>query len=114
MRDDYRIVNFQGDVVYDSATARERKAIERATREGEPFTASTDCPWCGHLAVHWIDEPRFEPCDGGPAFQAVRMINESIDYMAAIWCATPKRRYDPPHTAIARVCVKCEYRWGQA
>jgi len=111
--DDYQIVNSQGHVIRDTAVERQQEELERFRREGEPFTASVDCPWCGHLAVHWIDQPRYELRDGGPAQQAMRMINESIDNMAALWCSTPKRRYDPPGTVIARVCVKCGYRWGQ-
>ncbi len=55
--DDYRIVNWQGDVVFDSEVEREQWRERRERRDGEPFTATTDCPDCGHLAVHWMNPP---------------------------------------------------------
>lgn len=112
--DDYRIVNFQGDIIRDTAAERQQAVAEQARREGEPFSAATDCPYCGHLAVHWLEKPRLEPAyDGSPAAQAMRMINRSIEYTAALWDRPPARRYDPP-APIVRVCVKCNYRWGQS
>ena len=110
----YQIANAFGQVVYDEAeeAAREQKA--RDCREGEQFTATADCPQCGHMAVHWLDEPRLRPDVETPAQKGIRMINETI-WSASLYAGgtTPRRWYDPPGTVVARVCVKCGYRWGQ-
>lgn len=110
MIEDYQLVNFQGQVIRDTAVERRRREELKSRRSGEPFTASTDCPDCGHLAVHWLAEPRLEPeWDDTPAGKAGIRIDRMINTM--LWTGS---RYDPPRTAVARVCVKCGYRWGQS
>lgn len=115
VEEDYRIVNMQGGVVFDSAVEREQQEALLRAREGEPFTATTDCPWCGHIAVHWLARPIFEPAldDRSPAARALRMVNATFDAVALL-IGPPRRRWDPPGTAVARVCLDCGYRWGQS
>lgn len=104
--DDYcKIVNFQGDVVYDSKTKQDRMRA----RDGEPFTATTDCPKCGTMAVHYLTEPRLEPCGDEPAAKAQRRMSRHATLLGFDGWS-----FDPPGTVVARVCVKCEYRWGQS
>lgn len=109
-----RMVNTYGEVVWDEAEEFAREQRARDAREGEAFVAATDCPWCGHVAVHWLDEPRFEGGrDDTPSGKAMRMINDCIDAMAVCAGGSPRRRHELPGTVVARVCVKCSYRWGQ-
>ncbi len=85
------------------------------TREGESFTASADCPSCGHLAVHWIDSPRLRPEVETPLQQGLRVINESMWAMSLYSPGpyVPRHYYDKDGNTVIRVCVKCGYRWGQ-
>lgn len=116
IEDDYRIVNAQGDVVFDSAMERQREDQRRAEREGEPFTATVDCPWCGHVAVHWLDSPRREPDphDRSPIVVAQRSIANMMDTTRLVFGGPPHRHWDAPGTVVARICVSCKYRWGQS
>lgn len=84
-------------------------------REGEMFTASTDCPECGVMDVHWLDGPRFEPTDPTP----VQIMNEHLHEVSLMTSVIiggrriPPRLYDPPGTVVARICKSCGHRWGQ-
>jgi DNA-directed RNA polymerase subunit M/transcription elongation factor TFIIS len=113
-----RMVNMQGQVVFDEANELTREIAARETREGEPFAAHIDCPHCGHMAVHWLDEPRLRPEVETAAEKGIRMINESIGLMAIYSLDRPtppmRRWYDADGTVVARQCVKCGYRWGQS
>jgi DNA-directed RNA polymerase subunit M/transcription elongation factor TFIIS len=110
-----RMVNMQGQVVFDEACDHARQRTARETRESEPFTATIDCPHCGHMAVHWLAEPRLRPDVETPAEKGMRMINESIWSMGIYFDSPPppRRWYDTDGTVVARVCVACGYRWGQ-
>lgn len=85
---EHRLVNFQGQVVYDSLVARRKKEAYKQSREGEPFTATTDCPECSTMAVHWIDDKLIPLVDG--------------------------QQFMRRGITVDRVCIKCDYRWGQA
>ncbi len=97
--------------------------LETPRREGEPFTANVDCPQCGCVAVHWLDEPRLRPDVETPQQGALRRINESIWLVAETIRLAPDSGgpvpagppcwYDPEGTVVARVCVSCGHRWGQ-
>lgn len=102
----YRAEGNHADAAFMESVARQT----RLSSAPEPFTAITDCPKCGHLAVHWLAEPMLEPeWDDTPAGKAGIRIDRMINTM--LWTGS---RYDPPRTAVARVCVKCGYRWGQS
>lgn len=103
-----KLVNFQGQTLRDDDLDAWRREEAKYRREGEPFTASTDCPDCGVMDVHWLDEPRFRPSDPTP----VQLMQESIHNMSTI-VSYGKRMYDPPGTVVARICTRCGYRWGQ-
>lgn len=103
--DDYQVIDGRGRVVRDTAVERQRREDQRALREGEPFTASTDCPQCGHLAVHWLEEPHQYPMGDSPI--------ERLQRQLAVLNFSGMPRFDCPGTVVARVCVKCQYRWGQ-
>lgn len=91
-----------------------RPTVPRAEREGEEFTATADCPHCGIIDVHWLDEPRFEaPRDDSPSAKAFREINRSLAFVAQLQGGSPRREFDPPGTVVARICRGCGYRWGQ-
>lgn len=81
-------------------------------REGESFTASTDCPSCGVVDVHYLDAPRLAPTDDSPLSQAQRRIAYARDTLYAV-SGSSARTYDPPDTAVARICTACAHRWGQ-
>ncbi|AWH14440.1 hypothetical protein HWB60_gp040 [Mycobacterium phage TChen] len=106
--DDYRLVNFQGGVLYDSSEARQNQLAAMLRREGEPFTASADCPACGKVDVHWLAAPRFKT--DSPIDYLQDRIN---DMNAIIFGASRARVFDPPGTVVARICTKCDHRWGQ-
>lgn len=103
--DDYQVIDGRGRVVRDTAVERQRREDQRVLREGESFTASTDCPQCGHLAVHWLEEPRHAPKGDSPVARAQRAM-AMLGVMGRPW-------FDLDETNVARICVKCEYRWGQ-
>lgn len=118
-----QLVNMLGEVIWDEDESLARERQGREDRDGEPFTAVTDCPWCGKLAVHWLSPPRFEPSrdDPGPAAgqlqqcgRALRMINDAAATVTAITGGPPYRRWDKAGTVVARECINCDYRWGQA
>jgi hypothetical protein len=106
----YQIVNWQGQTVYDEAEFARRDLEAEAKREGEPFTATVDCPRCGTIDVHWLDNPKLRPDEPTP----LQMMQQSIHSMADIvsYGKTP-RLYDPPGAVVARICTSCAYRWGQ-
>ena len=108
MIEDYQLVNFQGQVIRDTAVERRRREELKSRRNGEPFTASTDCPDCGHLAVHWLTEPDLEPQGDDPTVNAWKKIRYTQQILFG------GRDFDPEGTTVARVCVKCGYRWGQS
>lgn len=108
MTDDYRIVSWGGNVIRDTAVERRTRHYRMRAREGEPFTATTDCPACGHMAVHWLTEPRLEPQGDDPASVAHRRI-----VIHATTLGMDGWRYDPPGSTVARVCTKCGHRWAQ-
>jgi len=106
-----KLVNFQGQTLRDDDMEAWRDAEAKYRREGEPFTASTDCPDCRVMAVHWIDTPRFRPDEPTPlqrAQQSIHNVSSIVSYGK-----TP-RLYDPPGTTVVRVCTSCGYRWGQS
>lgn len=109
--DDYQLRNFQGQVLYDSAQARIQRNEAMTRREGEPFTASPDCPQCGVVDVHWLEKPRLDPFtnDDSPAGKASRRINGLIE---CVMFGAPL--FDPPGNTVMRVCKSCGYRWGQS
>lgn len=82
------------------------------TRDGEPFTAVTDCPKCGVMAVHWLEEPRVAPAadDDSPMVRMVRMWDQLATHFVF---GDGRGFFDPPNCVVARVCTACEYRWGQ-
>ncbi|AIM41030.1 hypothetical protein PBI_SQUIRTY_83 [Mycobacterium phage Squirty] len=88
-----------------------RREEAKYRREGEPFTASTDCPDCGVMDVHWLETPRFRPDNPTP----IQLMQESIHNMSSIvsYGKTP-RLYDPPGATVIRVCKSCGHRWGQS
>ncbi len=94
--------------VRDTAVERENHRRNMADRDGESFTATTDCPNCGHMAVHWLTEPRLMPMGDDPADIAWRRIS-----LHAVMLGFNGWRFDPPGCTVARVCVKCDHRWGQ-
>lgn len=106
MSDDVQIVSWSVGVIRDTALERKRKDERMRARNGEPFTATTDCPKCGTIAVHYLTEPRLEPVGDEPVHQAQRRILRALSMLT--FC-----EYDPPGTTVARVCVNCEHRWGQ-
>ncbi|MFV8232360.1 hypothetical protein [Mycolicibacterium fortuitum] len=95
-------------------------------REGEPFTASVDCPECGRIDVHWLDEPRFRP-ENPTALQVAQQSIHSMAEFTSSFCLvnfqgetvredrkSVPRLYDPAGTVIARICTSCGHRWGQS
>lgn len=101
------------DYSYNPEAWNRLGAITR--REGEPFTASVDCPSCGDMDVHWLAEPRFRPDDPTPLDrmqQSVHSMQETLS-MSGWRGASRARLYDSPGTVVARACKKCDYRWGQ-
>ena len=108
MHGDYQLVDFYGRTVRDTAVEREQREERIRQRDGEPFTAMADCPKCGALAVHHLSEPQLEPLLTDPASRVRRHIGNLTE--AFTW---GKWRFDPPGTVVARVCVECNYRWGQ-
>ena len=78
-------------------------------RDGEPFTASADCPKCGVIDVHWLDEPRPMLNDGSP----LALFQRSVDDMMYMMSMGGGSMFDMPGTVVARICTKCEHRWGQ-
>lgn len=81
-------------------------------REGEDFTAWTPCPACAYVAVHFLDQPRYEPTDDSPLSKMQRLIARALDSLNAIDCCAA-RAFDPAGTTVARICVSCSHRWGQ-
>lgn len=80
----------------------------QTVRSGEQFTALTDCPACGHLAVHWLTKPKFAPPET-PA----ETVHRIMAWGGHVVRGPDLPRSDPPGTVVARVCVECGYRWGQ-
>ena len=78
------------------------------SERGEPFTASADCPKCGVIDVHWLDEPRLMLNDGSP----LALFQRSVDDMMHMMLMGGSM-FDTPGTVVARICTKCEHRWGQ-
>lgn len=76
--------------------------------KGRRFEASTDCPNCGRVGVHWLRAPRTEPVSSGGL---------------AVWMSlglTPLQRADmvkPNPEAqyeVIRICTGCGQEWGQS
>lgn len=108
-----RLVSWQGGVVRNREAEWRQSFEAKIAREGEPFTASVDCPDCGVMDIHWIEEPRLpdELDEGTPVARAFARINAMGDMLAALQGQRPY--YDLPGTTVARICKSCDYRWGQ-
>ncbi|AEK09138.1 hypothetical protein FGG23_gp042 [Mycobacterium phage Ibhubesi] len=72
----------------------------------EPFTACADCPECGVVDVHWLEEPRHAPEGDTPVEIAQLMIARSYALLGFNW-------FDQPGSVVVRVCRNCGHRWGQ-
>lgn len=104
-----KLVNFQGQTLRDDDLDAWRHEEAKYRREGEPFTASTDCPDCGVMDVHWLDEPRIAPTGNDPVSRAQRRISNSME---TLMFGAPL--FDQPGSTVMRICRRCSYRWGQS
>jgi hypothetical protein len=98
---------------------------EPPSRDGEPFTASTDCPECGVLAVHWIDEPKRATEQQWAEYHAAMADydpfgNDRVKHVAWSGQVVKTTETNPPPApprdepwSVARVCRGCGHRWGQ-
>ena len=118
MRWPHRLATHALDAVFIAAPPTDRwprltpaeDRDRRAARDGEPFTATTDCPDCGAVAVHWLEQPRQDPVyDDTPASRVLRMADEISDSLAAAAGVHSIHR----DSEVVRVCVRCGHRWGQ-
>lgn len=89
------------------------------------FTAIADCPKCGDIGVHWLDEPM-----GPPSIEEWQKYYCELDrYRASIiaeivdWTGNVVRRArslpepypprDESNFEVVRICKECGHRWGQ-
>lgn len=92
----------------------------------EPFTAVADCPRCGEIAVHWLDQPRRATQQEWDDYE--RAMDEYDPFAGdstriVAWSGDPVRTVtanpapNPPldeRFTIARVCRSCSHRWGNS
>lgn len=90
------------------------------------FTALADCPKCGSLDIHWLDEPMPKPdSDAILAYEREyqKWSNNPGDRIVAFGGGTvrhvggypqPRGLRDESRFEVMRVCVSCKHRWGQA
>ncbi|QRY51749.1 hypothetical protein [Mycolicibacterium septicum] len=87
------------------------------------FTATTDCPRCDTIAVHWLDTPRKATpqqwADYEAALEGYEPFVDStrVEAWGGQAVKTILRRNPPPQPptdeqgAVTRVCVECGLRW---
>lgn len=88
------------------------------------FTAVAECPSCGDIGVHWLDEPRLATPEEWDEYE-----RRVIDYeyephdteKVVTWGGRTVREIPvqrapkPPlheHFTVARICRSCAHRWG--
>lgn len=81
----------------------------------EQFTAVAQCPSCGDLGVHWLSEPRRRPNPQTetPQQHAIRLMQESFNYLSLASGGNPGEPYEPDTATVARICRNCKHRWAQ-
>lgn len=94
-----------------------------ALRNGEPFTAVTDCPKCGAVDVHWLDEPKRVTAEQWAEHKAavaeydpskVEIVGWSGEVVQTARLASPPQPPRNEKWPVARVCTACGFRWGQS
>ena len=90
--------------------------------EPTPFTAWTDCPKCGEIACHWLDQPRRVTQQQLDTYASMANRKVVSGHEVQVWSGEGVQKlrdyYLPPPPCdetftIARICVKCGHRWGQ-
>ena len=90
--------------------------------EPTPFTAWVDCPKCGTIACHWLDKPRRVTQQQLDDYARLMEARANKPDVVKVWTGeavqTLSDRYTPPPPRdeifpVARICVKCNHRWGQ-
>ena len=87
------------------------------------FTAITDCPRCGLIAVHWLDQPRRATEQQWADYRQAMADYDPSDTDETVimnWSGQVVRRVatnpapTPPRDEIftvARICRDCGHRW---
>ena len=84
-------------------------------REGGPFTAVTDCPRCTHVTIHPMRVPNPDPPQvirkGTGEVTTIRGFGGGV--VLTFIDADQHDRWDERDFEVIRICVECNWEWGQ-
>lgn len=84
-------------------------------REGGPFTAVTDCPRCTHVTIHPMRVPNPDPPQvirkGTGEVTTIRGFGGGV--VLTFIDADQHDRWDERDFEVIRICVECDWEWGQ-
>ena len=94
------------------------ETVRELPRQPPPFEAFTDCPWCGHLACHWLRAFTAAAAEVDDVVgHQIQVLNWMRDTARTVrlggreTSGPPAPDADPPTSGVIRTCINCQLEW---